>query len=52
MAPILDHEPYVRLDVGDMMVIYKPPGWEVDTVDVGDARWLSQYLQSLCDWPG
>ena len=44
-------EPYVELDVGDMMVIYKPPAWEVDTVDVGDARWLSQYLQSLCAWP-
>jgi len=43
--------PYVELDVGDMMVIYKPPGWEVDTVDVGDARLLSQYLQSLCSWP-
>jgi len=44
-------EPYVELDGGDMMVIYKPPGWEVDTADVGDARWLSQYLQSLCAWP-
>ena len=36
-------EPYVELDVGDMMVIYKPPGWQVDKVDVGesDARCLS-----------
>ena len=37
-------EPYVELDVGDMMVIYKSPGWEVDTVHGGDSRWLSQYL--------
>jgi len=44
-------EPCVEFDVGDIMVIYKPPGWEVDTANVGDARWLSEYLQSLCAWP-
>lgn len=44
-------KPYVELDVGDMMVIYKPPAWQVDTDDVGEAHWLSQYLQSLCAWP-
>eukprot|EP00746_Dinoflagellata_sp_MGD_P140216 gnl/MRDRNA2_/MRDRNA2_73500_c0_seq4.p1 gnl/MRDRNA2_/MRDRNA2_73500_c0~~gnl/MRDRNA2_/MRDRNA2_73500_c0_seq4.p1 ORF type:complete len:101 (+),score=15.45 gnl/MRDRNA2_/MRDRNA2_73500_c0_seq4:2-304(+) len=43
--------PHVELDVGDMMVIYKPPFWEVDTTDVGDAHCLSQYLQSLGSWP-
>jgi len=44
-------EPYVELDIGDMMVIYKPPAWEVDTLNLGDAHWLSQYLQSLHIWP-
>ena len=43
-------EPYVELDIGDMMVICKPPGWEVDTEDVGHVRRLSQYLQYLCAW--
>ena len=45
------NEPYVELDVGDILVFYKPPDWKVDTVDVGDARWLSQHLQSLSAWP-
>eukprot|EP00746_Dinoflagellata_sp_MGD_P047607 gnl/MRDRNA2_/MRDRNA2_217493_c0_seq1.p1 gnl/MRDRNA2_/MRDRNA2_217493_c0~~gnl/MRDRNA2_/MRDRNA2_217493_c0_seq1.p1 ORF type:complete len:106 (+),score=7.68 gnl/MRDRNA2_/MRDRNA2_217493_c0_seq1:2-319(+) len=45
-------EPYVELDAGDMMAIYKPPGWEVDTVRAGNASYLSDYLKSLCNWPG
>ena len=43
--------PHVELDIDGMMVIYKPPGWEVDTTDIGDARRLSRYLQSLYAWP-
>ena len=43
--------PHIELDLDDMFVIYKPPGWEVDTADVGDGRWLSRYLQGLLPWP-
>ena len=34
-----------------MMVISKPPWWEVDTECAGGTLRLSQYLQSLCFWP-
>ena len=44
-------EPCVVSDVGEMMVILKPPWWEMDTESVGGTNWLSQYLQSLCFWP-
>ena len=43
--------PHVELDLEDMMVVFKPPGWEVDTADVGGARWLSRYVQGLLPWP-
>ena len=43
--------PHVELDLEDMMVVFKPPGWEVDTADGGGARWLSRYVQGLLPWP-
>ena len=45
---------YVELDVGDMMVICKPPNWEVvviNEVNVREVRQLSRYPQSLRTWP-
>ncbi|CAE8663704.1 unnamed protein product, partial [Polarella glacialis] len=38
--------PHVELDLPDRFVVHKPPGWEVDTADVGGARHMSQFLQS------
>lgn len=43
--------PHVELDLLDRLVILKPPGWEVDTTDVGSARHLSQFLQSVLARP-
>lgn len=43
--------PHVELDLVDRLVVHKPPGWEVDTTDVGGARHLSYYLQSVLLWP-
>lgn len=43
--------PHVELDLFDRLVIHKPPGWEVDTTDVGGAKHLSRYLQSVLTWP-
>merc|ERR1712176_297505 len=44
-------DPHVELDLVDRHVIHKPPGWEVDTADVGAARRLSQYLLSISSCP-
>ena len=41
---------YVELDIGDKMVICRPPNWEVvviNKVNVGDMCYLSQYPPSL-----
>jgi len=37
----------VEVDLLDCYVIHKPPGWEVDTVDVGSANHLSSFVQSI-----
>jgi len=43
--------PHVALDLPDRFVMHKPPGWEVDTADVGGAKHLSRHLQSILSWP-
>lgn len=39
--------PYVQLDLSDRLVVYKPPGWEVDTMALHHAKpnQLSRHLQ-------
>lgn len=40
-----DVPPKILVDLPDMCVVHKPPGWEVDCADVGTGLWLSSYLQ-------
>lgn len=44
--PPPEGEPTIVLDLPDMCVVHKPPGWEVDSEDVGTGLWLSLFLQS------
>mmetsp|Transcript_105967 Transcript_105967/g.341841 ORF Transcript_105967/g.341841 Transcript_105967/m.341841 type:complete len:304 (-) Transcript_105967:24-935(-) len=37
--------PEVVLDLPELCVVHKPPGWEVDCADVGTGILLSEYLQ-------
>jgi len=41
-------EPHVVLETPHVFVVHKPPGWEVDSREVGTGHRLSMYLQSLC----
>ena len=45
--------PHVELDLPDRLLVHKPPGWEVNTANVGSAkpRHLSQFVQSVLAWP-
>uniref|UniRef100_A0A7S0FV93 Pseudouridine synthase RsuA/RluA-like domain-containing protein n=1 Tax=Pyrodinium bahamense TaxID=73915 RepID=A0A7S0FV93_9DINO len=43
--------PHVELDLPDRLIVHKPPGWEVDTTDAGDARHLSTFLRLVLPWP-
>jgi len=40
-----DLPPEVLLDLPELCVVHKPPGWEVDCADVGTGMLLSTYLQ-------
>lgn len=35
----------ILVDLPDLCVVQKPPGWEVDCADVGTGIWLSTFLQ-------
>jgi len=37
--------PWIVVDLPELCVVHKPPGWEVDCSDVGTGLWLSSYLQ-------
>lgn len=40
-----DVPPSILVDLPGLCVVHKPPGWEVDTEDVGSGIWLSAFLQ-------
>jgi len=40
-----DVPPFVVIDLPEVCVVHKPPGWEVDSADVGSGLLLSEYLQ-------
>lgn len=40
-----DVPPQILIDLKDLCVVHKPPGWEVDSADVGTGILLSTFLQ-------
>jgi len=40
-----DELPFIVVDLPDMCVVHKAPGWEVDCADVGSGLLLSNYLR-------
>ena len=45
--------PHIELDLPDRLLVHKPPGWEVDTTNLGNAKpkRLSHFVQSVLAWP-
>eukprot|EP00439_Symbiodinium_sp_Y106_P023961 s5821_g2.t3 len=39
--------PKIVVDLPDRFVLFKPPGWEVDTTDAGKGKHLSEFVQDL-----
>ncbi|CAE7370403.1 BNA4 [Symbiodinium sp. CCMP2592] len=39
--------PEIVVDLPDRFVLFKPPGWEVDTTDAGKGKHLSEFVQDL-----
>eukprot|EP00435_Cladocopium_sp_Y103_P027470 s353_g6.t1 len=47
-------DPKINMDLGDRLVIYKPPGWEVDTtpsISPSSSRLLSAFLRDVLQRP-
>ena len=45
--PDVTDVPRISACIREMIVLFKPQGWEIDSADCGHARWISLWLELL-----